>query len=622
MHDHHTRQSFAVREDLAVRQAEISVLQPAPGQDNEIPLGPRTPLYRFLEMLPGLLSIGIPVTLIVLSLIDLMLGALFMLLFVGLALARSIRGGVDSVRGYRRLKAGQSIDWSGLTSELDRAILAAGPGREPRQSTVLLPKPFAARHERLLAQIAAHPDAYPRPETVTHAVVIAAYNEPYGVLTSSIESLLSASIGAENLVVVFAHEERGGAEMRASVRRLTAEYGHRFRAFLPVEHPAGLPGEIQGKGGNITFAGRALERWVAVEGLDPHAVLVTTLDCDNSVHPGYFDYVSYEFVRALDRDRLSFQPVSLFVNNIWHAPAPMRVIAAGNSLWNLISTVRPYSLRNFASHTQPLAALIDMDFWSTKTIVEDGHQYWRSYFHFGGRYGVVPVHIPIYQDAVLAETLPRTLRAQFRQLCRWAYGASDVPYVGSRMLSDPRPAPLGPTLRRFLLLLDSHVTLSSVAPMLALGGWVPWFISQLSGGGTGESVVVGLVNRLGIPNWIAQFTELEPVRGAGWSTFAVMHRLPADAAQGLSESLPHIIGAVQRGALIGVALTILLTVLVLPRRPAGVPKFRSFAMVAQWVLLPFTLICYNAMSAFHSQGRLLIGAYQERFVVTEKAASP
>ena len=37
--------------------------------------------------------------------------------------------------------------------------------------------------------------------------------------------------------------------------------------------------------------------------------------------------------------------------------------------------------------------------------------------------------MPIYQDAVLSSTYVKTLKAQFIQLRRWAYGASDVPYV-------------------------------------------------------------------------------------------------------------------------------------------------------------------------------------------------
>jgi len=35
-----------------------------------------------------------------------------------------------------------------------------------------------------------------------------------------------------------------------------------------------------------------------------------------------------------------------------------------------------------------------MGFWSRRTIVEDGHQFWRSYFYFRGRYRAVPVRTP------------------------------------------------------------------------------------------------------------------------------------------------------------------------------------------------------------------------------------
>ena len=88
--------------------------------------------------------------------------------------------------------------------------------------------------------------------------------------------------------------------------------------------------------------------------------------------------------------------------------------------------MRPQHLRNFASHSQPLEALEGMNYWSKRTIVEDGHQYWRSLFYFDGDYEVIPIRVPIYQDAVIAETFLGTLKAQFIQLRRWDYGASDV----------------------------------------------------------------------------------------------------------------------------------------------------------------------------------------------------
>jgi hypothetical protein len=97
---------------------------------------------------------------------------------------------------------------------------------------------------------------------------------------------------------------------------------------------------------------------------------------------------------------VSYQPLPIYTNNIWDAPAPMRVIATGNSFWNIVLGLRPHMLRNFSSHAQSMAALIDTDFWSVRTIVEDGHQFWRTYFRFDGRHEVYPIFTPIFQDAV------------------------------------------------------------------------------------------------------------------------------------------------------------------------------------------------------------------------------
>ena len=136
-----------------------------------------------------------------------------------------------------------------------------------------------------------------------------------------------------------------------------------------------------------------------------------------------------------NRQQCSFQPICLFNNNLWDVPAPMRVAATSNSFWNVVSSMRPTTLKNFASHSQGLYPLEEMGFWSKRTIVEDGHQYWRSYFFFDGNYEVVPLRMGIGQDAVLSSTYRKTLKAQFVQMRRWAYGASDDAYIATRLLS-------------------------------------------------------------------------------------------------------------------------------------------------------------------------------------------
>ena len=40
--------------------------------------------------------------------------------------------------------------------------------------------------------------------------------------------------------------------------------------------------------------------------------------------------------------------------------------------------------------------------------------------------------MPIYQDAVLTESYKKTLRMQFKQIHRWAWGASDIAYFANQ----------------------------------------------------------------------------------------------------------------------------------------------------------------------------------------------
>ena len=550
-------------------------------------------------MLPALLSFGLPICIIVISLFNANLGAIIVLVFIGITLLRAVRGGVDAIRGYCALRAAERADWAAMNEEIEGVLLAG------RSALPLDGRPAAVhrgaigrRHAAFLTDAAVARESYPLPSEVVHAIIVTAYNEPYEVVSSSIEALSESAIGADRLVVLLAYEERGGEQMRATAERLERDYGYRFRAFELVEHPADLPNEIPGKGANLTYAGRRLHEWLAEHGVDERLVVVTSLDCDNRPHPRYFDAVTYEFVRATDRERASFQPISLFVNNIWHAQAPMRIIAAGNSLWNLIATVRPFSLRNFASHAQPMAALVSMDYWSRRTIVEDGHQFWRSYFHFRGRYRVVPVRVPIYQDAVLTEKFSRTLKTQFTQLSRWAYGASDVPYVGVRVLSRRRVVPFWRSLLHFALLIESHVSLASIAPLVLIGAWIPLLVSKAV-------------------FWLQSI--LFPVTIHGHYGSALLSRRPG-VPTGLVADLPGIVDFIQRLATPGLIITVVVTLLLLPARPREFGRGRSFGMIAQWLLLPLTAIGYNAAAAMLAQARLFLGRYRERFDVTEKAA--
>lgn len=552
--------------------------------DLEIPLGKRTRKYRMLEILPGALSYTMILLLFVLSFISPIVGSYYLLLIIATTLVKAVGVVYRTVQGYNATKRADKVDWHKRLADLE------DPHGSYEKLMLVKSREFEFdEHVENLKMISVGKDlvfsekelddngrtpkiVFPKPNEIYHAVIMVAYNEGLDTLIPTVEAVKKSSFPNERTIFVFGYEERGGEAMRENAKILTEKFKDDFCQFIPVMHPKDLKDEIQGKGPNLNYAAGELVNYVKKAKIPIENVIVTSLDSDNKMSKWYLDYVAYQFIVHPNRQKLSYQPVSLFTNNIWDAPAPMRIIAISNSFFNIISSMRSHTLKNFASHSQPLLALSQMGFWSKKTIVEDGHQYWRSLFYFHGDYEVLPIHVAIYQDAVMEETFLKTLKAQFIQLRRWDYGASDVAYVGVRLFSKDRKS-IGkmsfmPLFAKFMRLLEGHVTLAAISPMVAFGGWVPKLLN-------------------------ARSKDL------------------------LAFNLPNTISLIQIFASIGLMTTILFSLKMLPPRPKNIRK-PKIVMILQWILMPVVAIVYQSFTAFYSQTRLMTGNYMEKFDVTKK----
>ena len=534
--------------------------------DLEIPQGKRQPFYRFLEIAPGVISYGAIILLFVLSLVSPVLGAIYLFIIIVSTLVKAIGVAYRTVQGYEVVKRAGRVDWRKRVEDLSNphASFERLHGEENKSY-------HFEQHVENLKMMATMGSEYPDPKEVLHVVIMTAYDEGPETLEPSIQAVQDSTFPRDRIIFALAYEERGGEAMEKTAHDLAAKFQGVFKDFLLVKHPDNLPGEVIGKGPNLTYAGQAVAKYVRENHLPIENIIVTSLDSDNRMAPKYLDSVAYEFITHPNRQRLSYQPVSLFMNNIWDAPAPTRVIAVSNSFFNVITTMRPHALRNFASHSQPLQALEAMNFWSKRTIVEDGHQYWRSLFFFHGNYTVLPIRIPIYQDAVIDETFWKTVKAQFIQVRRWYYGASDVAYVGTRLFTskEKRIMPFWQLFPKFWRLLDGHITLAIMAPLITFGAWVPMIMN--------------------------------------FSTHAMV-----------VYNLPNIVGLVETFAMIGLLITILISFRMLPKRPAKYRKGKNIVMVIQWVLMPITSIFYQSIAAYYAQTRLMLGKYMEKFDVTKK----
>lgn len=510
--------------------------------------------YRFFEILPGALTWTLLFMPLILSLINVTAATFFILAYVLIYFTRSIGVDVRALVGYRALQKYAKVDWNTLIADIESGQAAPG-ANHPKW------------HYDNLMRLSVKPPLV-KPSELVHAIIIATYNENRTVLEPTIQSIVNSDYDIKKVILILAYEERGGELVDKQAKELIEQYEANFYHAEAIKHPKNIPGEVIGKGGNITFAGRRLEKYLEREGIDPVRVAVTTLDADNRPDKKYLSALSYMYAVAPDPIRASFQPLPMFTNNIWDAPAPMRVVATGNNFFYIVLTQRPHLERNFSAHAQSMRALIDMNFWSVRTIVEDGHQFWRSYFHFDGDYRVYPLSVPIYQDAVLADGYIRTLKAQFIQLRRWTYGASDVAYIANQGFLKNNKVPKLDLLAKFFRLLEGHVTWAVSALLLIGAAFIPAFINPQS--------------------------------------YA-------------ANELPLIVSRIQTIGLVGAVASLYVSIRTLPPRPARYKRHRSLFMLLQWVYLPITTIVYGSLAALNSQTRLMFKRYLTKFDITEKA---
>lgn len=542
---------------------------------------------RLLEIFPGTLSWLALILPIVLSLTSPILVAYFIIAFDLYWTIKSFRQGANLIRGYDRLHRAERINWNmrlgwvtdpiqaQVQSKTAYADFITSMGNIPRRGFRMHPSEnyLIARQlrddVRAAEELSSHQHTMLDPKTLYNVVFLATYNESLDILEPSVKAMIEVDYSLSQLMLVIAYEERGGEQTKRNAEYLIKTYGHHFAYAKAIEHPNGIIGEVIGKGGNITYAGRVFKSDMEARGIAPEHIIVTTFDSDHRASKNYFSYLSYLFATDPNRDRKSYQPIPMFYNNIWDVPAPMRVIAAGNSFWLLMETMRPHRLRNFAAHAQSLNALIATDFWSVTTIVEDGHQYWRSYFAYDGDHRVEPVFTPIYQDAVLADTYLKTFRAQYLQQRRWAWGVSDFPYA-VRMSMRNRRIPWSDKVLQLFRLLEGHFSWATASVIITTVAWLPLVLNR---------------------------------------HFSYMT---------LAHQLPIITSRIMQIASFGIFITIYISLISLPPRPKRYRRSRSVAMALQWVLLPVTAILLGSLAAFDSQTRLMLGK-KLGFYVTEKS---
>ncbi|HXK41013.1 MAG TPA: glycosyltransferase family 2 protein [Candidatus Paceibacterota bacterium] len=519
------------------------------GRAGDIRDGKDRKLYRFLEILPGLSAWLTLVLIVILSFLAPFFMALFIIAFDIYWLIKTVYLSLHLRVAYNKLRENSKINW------LDKL-------------NTLSPSAYEILNTKYNIQIKSWQDIY-------QIIFLPLYKESYEIVSASLGGLLKTNYPKSKMMIVLCWEERGGDETRQVAEAIEKNYKNDFLEFMSVMHPAGLPDEIPGKGSNTAYAAGYVREHVVprLNGGSTSAagrIIVSNFDIDTVVSPEYFGVLTYTFLTTPDPLRASYQPIPLYVNNIWEAPSFARVVAFSATFWHTIKQERPESATTFSSHSMSWQALEDVGFWQKNMVSEDSRIFWQCFLRYNGSYRVVSLYYPVSMDANVAPTTLGTLKNVYKQQRRWAYGVENVPYFLFGFIKN-KLIPLKKKLYYGFIAAEGNHSWSTNAVILFLLGWLP--------------VVVG---------------------GPEFNKTV------------LSFNLPYFTRTIMTLAMLGLVSSAVLSIVLLPPRPPQFGRFKHFLMILQWLLFPITTILLGAIPALDAQTRLMIGRYMG-FWVTPKS---
>jgi len=412
-------------------------------------------------------------------------------------------------------------------------------------------------------------EKFPDWRNIYHLVVLPMYKEPLEIVRESLMSLKNNDYPKDRMIIVLACEERAGAHSKKVAEIMTKEFKNEFFKFLVTFHPQDLPGEIAGKGSNESFATEQAKKIIDSLSIPYENIIFSSFDVDTFVFKKYFSCLTYHYLESEKRTRKSFQPIPLFINNIWQAPSISRIFSFSSTFWHTMNQERPEKLITFSSHSMSFKALVDVGFKLKNIVPDDSRIFWQCFLQYDGDYEVVPIFYPISMDANVTKSFWRTLVNIYKQQRRWAYGVSDIAYFLFGFIKNKK-IPFSRKISLARELIEGHWSWATASIIIFLSGWLPIYLG-------GELFSQSLI----------------------------------------SYNLPIITRNILTFSMVGLVASVYFSILLLPPKPPHYGRFKYFILVLQWFLLPLTLIFFSALPALDAQTRLMLGKYMG-FWPTEK----
>lgn len=410
---------------------------------------------------------------------------------------------------------------------------------------------------------------FPDYKKILHLIIIPTYKEPLYILERTLNTLAAQDFPKNQIIPIIAMETKEDEEQRnMKIKELKAKFGKIFNNLTFTVHTL-VPGEVAGKASNERFAAIwAKKNILEKKKIDIDYVTVTSCDADHTYHPKHFSVLAFKFLDDPNRYNRFWQPAILFYNNIWEIPALTRVPNTFGSIWNLSQLTRGDRLINQQNYSLSFKLLDEAGYWDPDKIPEDWGIFFKAYFAKKGKVEVEPLYLPLYADAPKSTTLFKTLKNQYEQFKRWAWGVSDVPWIIKNYFLVPEVPFIDKTMR-LIHVLQSHFL------------WpVNWFL-----------ITVGLT----LPTLIN----------------------PAFGRTALGYMVPKLSSLVLTVGLVFLLVMFVIDSFYKPKRPKTYPLWRAILTPLEFVLMPITGFIFSALPGLDAHTRLMLGKYME-YKVTEK----
>lgn len=393
-------------------------------------------LYRIFEMVPGVISLGTLLGVLVFSWLLPSWVSIFIICFCFYYLFRIFYFSLHQIIGYFRVKSNMKKDW---LKELKKV-----KGGAPLGSW----------------------------KNIYHVIILPTYKESREIIEESIDTLVKSDYPKEKMIVVLAVEERAGQVFEKQAKIIAQKYSDSFYKFLIAVHPDGIAGEIAGKGSNTAFAGREVKEKIVDKLKIPYEnILISTFDIDTKVFSQYFACLTWYYLTEKNPTAASYQPVPVYNNNIWSASIFSRVVSTSNTFWQMIQQERSEKLTTYSSHSTPAKVFFEVGY-PANVVSDDSRIFWRAYLYYDGNYRVVPMYYLASMDAVMAKNFWRTVLNQYKQQRRWAWGCAEIPYMMFGFLNNKKIS-IWHKIGHLYTIIDGFWSWATAALLLFLLGWLP-----------------------------------------------------------------------------------------------------------------------------------------------------